>query len=410
MEGEQFLISKFREYYLKEGVKLPPRFTRREYGFLFFQKNYMRRHIGFSSASDIRKFLVDNVPKHAYYSTAYYKNPGAPTMEEKGWLGADLVFDLDADHIPETEGKSYREMLEIVKVEAERLLREFLMDDLGFDEDSISISFSGGRGYHIHVRREDVFNLGSDERREIVNYITGEGVQISKFIGSRVVETREKGRGRGKRFQKILLLYPEDYGGWYSRVRRGIDEELNRLHSIFQDGGRDALYEEIARYLKDKKSVKKVVDDLLSESQYSTRKIEHLASSQQSEKLGILKESSLKELLNYFEKALNLKGETDEPVTTDIHRLIRLIGSLHGKTGLAVMDLSFEEFKTFEPLRDAIPKVFREGSSLIFSENPVEIEMNSKKFRIDGEVCVPDFVAIFAVARGLASYAGKCRA
>jgi DNA primase small subunit len=42
----------------------------------------------------------------------------------------------------------------------------------------------------------------------------------------------------------------------------------------------------------------------------------------------------------------------DEPVTTDIHRLIRLQGSLHGKTGFAVTRV--RDLEAFDPFRDAI--------------------------------------------------------
>ncbi|MCA1813180.1 MAG: hypothetical protein LC624_04420 [Halobacteriales archaeon] len=33
----------------------------------------------------------------------------------------------------------------------------------------------------------------------------------------------------------------------------------------------------------------------------------------------------------------SMTGETDEPVTSDVKRLIRLPGSVHGKTGLRVV-------------------------------------------------------------------------
>ena len=41
----------------------------------------MIRHKGFNSRQKLKKFLVEYVPKHAYYSTAYYKNPGITDME-----------------------------------------------------------------------------------------------------------------------------------------------------------------------------------------------------------------------------------------------------------------------------------------------------------------------------------------
>ena len=43
--------------------------------------------------------LAETVPSDVYHSCAYYENPDVD-MEKKGWLGADLVFDIDADHIP----------------------------------------------------------------------------------------------------------------------------------------------------------------------------------------------------------------------------------------------------------------------------------------------------------------------
>ena len=35
------------------------------------------------------------------------------------------------------------------------------------------MNFSGSKGYHIHVSSENVKSLGRDERREIVDYLTG---------------------------------------------------------------------------------------------------------------------------------------------------------------------------------------------------------------------------------------------
>ena len=73
-------------------------------------------------------------------------------MDEKGWLGADLVFDLDADHLEGAHDMTFEEMLAEVKVEFKKLLDSYLLGDFGFDEKDILIVFSGGRGYHAHVR------------------------------------------------------------------------------------------------------------------------------------------------------------------------------------------------------------------------------------------------------------------
>ena len=398
----EFLKGRFREYYLKNDVLLPPRFNRREYGFMFFDRNYVLRHISFKSKYEIKKFLVNNVPKSAYHSTAYYLYPNKKDMDKKGWMGADLIFDLDADHIPETEGMPYHEMLRVVKREAEKLIVDFLLDDFGFDEGDLTIAFSGGRGYHIHIRREDIFPLKSDERREIVSYITGEGYNITKFLKVELEKRRKKRR------KKYVLPDPKA-GGWYGKVRRGINDASRNLWDIYVSGGRDALVEEISSVIKNKKSTKIVVKELLSEIKDYTNKLEFLARDDRSEKLQIFETDDVRDLfLKYVKEKIRIRGEADEPVTTDIHRLIRLIGSLHGKTGLAVKKLSFSEFKEFNPLKDGIPEIFKDNESKIFTNKKVEVYMNNKKFVIDGEDCVPDFVAIFIIARGMGDFVARC--
>ena len=87
------------------------------------------------------------VPSHIYYSSAYYQTPGAPTMDTKKSTGADLIFDLDADHL--VRGP-YPVMLSRVREETVKLLA-MLTEGPGFrkrrstwyfleGEDTISIS------------------------------------------------------------------------------------------------------------------------------------------------------------------------------------------------------------------------------------------------------------------------------
>ena len=44
--------------------------------------------------------------------------------------------------------------------------------------------------------------------------------------------------------------------------------------------------------------------------------------------------------------------EIDEPVTIDIHRLIRYPGSLHGKTGFKVQELTLKQLEDFNPFNE----------------------------------------------------------
>ncbi|HSQ93681.1 MAG TPA: DNA primase small subunit domain-containing protein, partial [Methanoregula sp.] len=147
----EFLRQRFTEYYRKTVLVPPPSLGQREWGFVLFNPGSadmrMRRHIGFSDRGEMESYILNIIPQHTYYSTAYYEKPDAGTMADKGWCGADLIFDLDADHI--VRGP-YDQMLARVKEETEKLLA-MLTEEFGMDKKSIALVFSGGRGYHVHI-------------------------------------------------------------------------------------------------------------------------------------------------------------------------------------------------------------------------------------------------------------------
>ena len=131
----RFLEGEFGKYYSqafdKTSLTIP--LEGREWAFFYIDRpGVMQRHLDFKAFNELKEHITSNVPLHVYSSSALYKYPGAPTMEGKEWLGADLVFDLDADHIPGAEGLSYKEMLEAIKVQFIDLIEDFLMGDFGF--------------------------------------------------------------------------------------------------------------------------------------------------------------------------------------------------------------------------------------------------------------------------------------
>ncbi|HLY77422.1 MAG TPA: DNA primase catalytic subunit PriS, partial [Thermoplasmata archaeon] len=134
----------FQTYYRSSRVEPPPRFTRREFAaFPFSAQTLMRRHESFRSAEELRGFLEQEAPRHVYYSSAYYRIPSAATMAAKEWLGADLIFDLDADHLRQAEGKTYAEQLTLARSRFRDLVDDFLLGDFGFDPRDVSLVFSG---------------------------------------------------------------------------------------------------------------------------------------------------------------------------------------------------------------------------------------------------------------------------
>src|SRR5438105_15851171 len=100
---EQLISRKIQEYYLslRKEFYLPPHPEEREYGFLLFKEKLMVGHRAFPDPSVLLGAIRDLIHAHTYFSTAYYQEPTA-AKEEKGWKGADLVYDIYADHIAVT--------------------------------------------------------------------------------------------------------------------------------------------------------------------------------------------------------------------------------------------------------------------------------------------------------------------
>jgi len=99
-------------------------------------------------------------------------------------------------------------------------------------------------------------------------------------------------------------------------------------------------------------------------------------------------------------------GEIDIPVTHDIHRVIRLAGSLNGKTGFEVSPLTRDEIDDFNPLRDAL--AFTKGKlKVVFPEKGLMVP----KIRIGDDIYgpyhnetveLPMPAALFMLCKGVA--------
>ena len=395
-------MNMFSKHYREASLTMPERFSKREFGFMFFDRQGMTRHLGFPTRAVLKNYLVDNAPAHVYYSSAYYEKPSAPTMQEKKWLGADLIFDLDADHVRGAEGLPYEKMLERVKNEVIRLIDEFILGDFGFDAEDIRIVFSGGRGYHVHISDPSVTRLSSHERREIVDYITGTDLDMDWVFPPRTVEI---GKFRERvNIVRIRRMVKATDGGWLSRIRGGIDKlfaELDnldppqrkrRLAQIIEEGGSkmgkktlDSLYDELFEGEVGKRGVDRMRNEDLFEIFSDDR---HLNAFLEFMRMGM---------------AVSVAGETDEPVTSDIKRLIRFPSSLHGKTGFEVIPLERDELENFNPFRDAVPKAFGRKEIRIVCDEPVSLVLRDESFSLDAGACkVPEFVAVHLLCRRLA--------
>jgi len=427
----QFLKTKFSNYYATAPLTYPERFTRREWGFMFIGETFMLRHIAFRRSSELVNYLCGGqklverdkssgfnkinpplrIPSHVYYSSAYYAQPAAQPMPVKveGWLGADLIFDLDDDHLRNVEELNYEQRLVKVKeIVKNKLLDDYILGDFGIDPKFIKIAFSGSRGYHIHVREPQVLKLSSAQRREIVDYLTGVGLNIDRIFPDEAFDTKEYG---GKKFSKKKLVTPKlDSPGWKGRMARGIFELLNNLSRLPEDDGLNQLkilcfdLNKKPKY-KNRKITEKDVNAIYHELFSRPRMKITPETFQQRNILEIFSETRLRNIFSDIIKEhqrVEMAGETDEPVTTDVKRLIRMPTSIHGKTGLRAVPLEIDELAAFEPLKDAV----------VFNSEPVKVNSNVNdqiKFSLAGEafsveplgkgVELPEFAAVYLMCQ-----------
>jgi DNA primase small subunit len=395
---QEFMRGWFQRYYQKYPPNPPGRLERREFGFMFFDREYVQRHLGFGEAGQLHSYLQGQVPSHSYYSSAYYQFPGAPTMEEKKWMGADLIFDLDADHVKGAEALSYADMLARIKVELLRLVDDFLTGDLGFDASDLRIVFSGGRGYHIHVSDARLVSLRSHERREIVDYIAGTDLNMEWMFPDKVITSAKIKEHLLE--SKVRLVPPEGSGGWKGRMRIGIQwlveemrgRDLADLKTLFPtlSGEKDEVIVKMLQALYDKSGPSEGWQRMLTKDRMEC----FTAGSPQ--------ESLFLRLLEN-EVRPRFSAEIDEPVTSDIKRLIRLPYSLHGKTGLRVTPVDREDLEDFDPLVDAVPEIYPDRTVEVFVRKPTEITIKGRRFDVSGRCEVPVYAAMFLIGRRIAT-------
>ncbi|UCH57816.1 MAG: DNA primase small subunit PriS [Candidatus Bathyarchaeota archaeon] len=401
--NEQYITEQFKRYYATEAqrVEAPPEIRRREFGFLSFGGRTMFRHIGFQDPQQFRGYLREYAPAHTYFSAAYYKDPRA-SMAEKGWLGADLVFDIDSDHFDlpcqkehdrwtcrtcGKEGKGHppetchdckkatfieetwlcENCLRAAKYEAQKLL-DILIEDFGFQASGeLSVNFSGNRGFHVHVRSPSAKELDQLARREIVDYIRGIGIE-AEYQGL----IARRGRGgtaseqRGWRGRSIRALYdfiaeatPEQIKG----LKLGRGASLNLIES------RDEILTALMN--KQPSRVVKYIDG---------------------KSMGKLLEAAVREQASAI----------DTVVTTDLRRLIRLPNTLHGKTGWLTQNIPIDDLADYDPLTQAI--AFTEGTERVFINRAPEIVLSGETYGPFEEESLelPLAVAIFLLCKNAA--------
>jgi DNA primase small subunit len=376
MDSETRMKEIFREYYCNLRYEIPDLLGSREIGFIPFSGT-MIRHRSLRGREDLSKFLINTVPRHMYYSLAYYDHPTKRSMQDKGWKGAELIFDLDADHLAGASTMTYEQILNEVKNHTIRLIFTFLVGMLGISEDSIKLYFSGGRGYHVHVQDDGIYPLDSNSRREISNLVRGEGISLSSLLNVHDTFMREP--------SGWFSLIDNDVVNFYEGIRRKTPASISQLKEFLK------REDQVTKYLS---SLEK-----FARMEGNTARRVDIFPTPGIRKYAAMGPKDLEICENIAKETINrTKCEIDEPVTTDVHRLIRFPGSLHGKTGLAVTRIQLNDLEKFNPLDSAIPEAFIGKQDKIRINRPMSITMKGERYSLSGEMEVPRFVALFAVA------------
>jgi len=411
VSSRDFVYGKFSDFYSDPATVIPSpsALGQREIGFLLFKERIMLRHRVFARITDLKLFLSESVPSDVYRSCAYYENPAAE-MDKKGWLGADLVFDIDADHIPTSCSKIHDEWtcansecgfsgkgitpetcpicggrkfdtktwpcdlcLKSAKEETAKLI-DMLEKDFGFSNKEMSVFFSGHRGYHVHVENEAVKTLDAMARKEIVDYVFGLGLTLS---GSKT-----KGKSAKRRTSRDFSLH--DFG-WNKRLKIG-------LHNFIINATKEDLKtagvkgKSVAEILDNKELI---LSRCVAEGRWDSVK-----------GVGV---GTWKRLAEYVKDLESSKIDT--VVTTDTHRLIRMNGTLHGKTGLKKVEFPLGSLEDFDPFKEAV--AFKEGAVKVFVSDAPEFRLGGNVFGPYKRKTVelPTAAAILLICKGRAEVA-----
>ncbi len=405
----RFLKSRFQQYYKTADISLPDHLPSREWAFILFddmEEKIMRRHKSFGSPGEALDYLYGMAPAHVYNSTAYYEYPNAKKMNDKNWLGAELIFDLDADHLPNAP-RNYADMLENVKKETLKLI-DFLQGDFGFSEHDMELVFSGGRGYHIHIPHPKVITLDGSARREIINYISGK--DLGSNYENLIVEEElfgDYGTGsktfRGKKQGvKVKVIKGFDCG-WGKRIAEYI---VNYLQNEVSKEKKKDMFQDLRELLKEETPIGPTSIDRLIKIGSDEEALNSILDRGRVD-FGFLRNSG--KIFEHFVKqsikeyGIDFGASVDEPVTADIKRLIRVPGSLHGGSGMQVKKLAFSELEGFEPLDDAV--VFGEEAVKVNVSKPFTVQLKGKDLRVEeGIQEVPEYAAVYLMCRGVAEY------
>jgi len=332
-------------------------------------------------------------------------------MDQKGWKGSDVVFDVDADHI-DTPCKETHDMWACTKCKETRRGRkpakcpkcgtekidekpwlcvrcliaakeevlkliEFLSEDFGIESNQMHLFFSGHRGYHLHIISDKLKTLDDLQRKEIVDYVLALGLDpAEQGLYQDILDNRHP-----------VVVGPDlTEPGWRGRLARGVYQILTELNQqqLVELGFTRGAAEQI---LSDRETIKKEWSRKMLWSSFQDK--------------WRINEKIWRNIVDKAMSLVALPAQIDTVVTTDIHRLIRMPETLNGKTGLKAASVELERLEEFDPFYE--PAVF-EGVQVVQVSEAPEIMLRDQNYGpfTNEKIELPLAVAILLIAKGVA--------
>ena len=349
MQGRDGLFGLYKHHYEHTDLSITD-IQRREIATQEFspQLSAFNRAQYFPTKESLVLKLLENArpPAGLFSSTAYYLDPNESKPTKRGLIGYDFVIDLDDDVLAYEDRYDF---IDAMRKKTKAVVDRFLKD-LGFDEDLMLVDFSGNKGFHLTFDDEKYRNLDQSDRRQIIDYIIG-----------------------NKLDRDILLVNNKlSHYGWNKQA-------VYFLESLLKDPSR----EHIEKYFPKNKAKK--IDSLLSDPTVVARLT---AGSLVDFDTKVLKLAMMKE------HRLNIKNVVDKKPTVDKHRIFRVPGSLHPKSGLPSVRLSKHHLDSTDAIIDEIMIAAGEDMVTVTIGEDVEIDFPRKTVFTEGTHTVPRYEAL----------------
>jgi DNA primase small subunit len=308
-------------YYSREwsAKKLPDFIVKtlenREFGFDHNGEGPSDRKNVFHDVRDLEDYVRITSPYAIYSSVALYDEP----KEMEGWLGAELVFDIDAKDLPLRRcNHEAGTVCPICLEDAKELAKDTLVilkEDFGFED--IHLVYSG-RGYHIRILDDWALDLDAKAREKILAYIsTANEITFEDLQSRKIMLSSGYYRAFRLRFGYFIMRIRFEHLRNIGINKSNINKILNSREEILRGFVKKALLTAFPRGIGYKTLLK------------------------------------LFALSSTFSKAY-----FDGRVTIDVKRILRVPSSLHSKVGLVATYIGTKEddLKKFNPFKDAVPK------------------------------------------------------